>query len=142
VVVAAFILVTGATAATPRTATITRVDQLGGRLQVAWSLPAAVDAFEIEVAVNPATGGDGSYLFANVRDSEHLEASQNTWVARDRLRPGTYYVHVGAIDKLCSCFGWSSSAQMTIPFAPNRLPTLAIDIFTFYSAGAADGGFF
>jgi hypothetical protein len=121
---AALILVAAASAAPPRTATITRIDQLGGRLEVAWTLPAAVVAFEIEVAVNPATKSDGSYLDAN--NVACLEPSQNTWVGSNRLRPGTYYVHVETIDQACSdvenriCLGWSPSAQATIPLPPTE----------------------
>jgi hypothetical protein len=98
-------------------------------------LPPAVEAREIEVAVNPATRGDGSYLPTNFRDFAFLEPSQNTWVATNRLRPGTYYVHVKAFDHACECSGWSPSAQATIPLPPNQKPTLSVDVFTFYSAG-------
>jgi hypothetical protein len=135
VVGAALVFGAGASAVTGRTATITLVAQTGGHLNVGWTLPVAVDAFAIEVAVDPATDSDGSYVGGNVRDTALLDPSQNTFVAKDRLRPGTYYLHVETFDRLCSCFGWSPSAQATIPLPPNGAPTLTIDIFTFYSAG-------
>jgi hypothetical protein len=135
VVGAALVSVAGSGAVTARTATITLVDQTGGHLNVGWTLPVAVEAFAIEVAVDPAADSDGSYVGGNVRDTALLGPSQNTFIARDRLRPGTYYVHAETFDRLCSCFGWSPSAQATIPLPPNRAPVLTIDIFTFYSAG-------
>jgi hypothetical protein len=66
-----------------------------------WTLPQNVEAWSVEVATRPETGSDGRFFseYAVVFDSVRMTDTE--WLDSDRLKPGTYYVHVRGYDNTC-----------------------------------------
>jgi hypothetical protein len=86
-----------------------------------WTLPAGVKARVAEVATSPATSTDGYFFFENVRAFSVLEDAQTNWVYNFQLDPGTYYVHVAAIDEPCYFAGLCPIREFT------QIATLVIE---------------
>ena len=53
----------------------------------------------VEVATAPDTQPDGSFVRANVVDSDDLFDDEETWKSEKRIGPGTYYVHLRATSR-------------------------------------------
>ena len=66
-----------------------------------WSLPFGVEATVAEVAKSPATSSDGYFFAENRVAFDILEATQTSWTDNSQLAPGTYYVHIGGLDRPC-----------------------------------------
>jgi hypothetical protein len=119
-------LASNAQAAPPTLISVSHVER---HPEATWSLPAGVKSSVAEVAVSPATSTDGYFFFENVKAFSSLEESQTHWVYNLQLDPGTYYVHVGGIDKPCFFAGLCPvrefSQIMTLVIPPPPLPAPA-----------------
>jgi hypothetical protein len=80
---------------------LTSVRHIDRHPAATWSLPPGVKSKVAEVATSPATSTDGYFFFENVKAFSVLEDAQTNWVYNFQLDPGTYYVHVAAIDEPC-----------------------------------------
>lgn len=85
-------------------------------------LPQWVEASAIEVATRPETASDGQFWRENVVIYDPVAERDTEWVYEERLRVGTYYVHVRGYDNSCfhtdfqtDCgFAWSNVMELTI----------------------------
>ena len=121
-VVAAGVLPASVEAAPP---ILLSVGHTSGHLTAEWSLPPGVQPRVIEAATSPETGSDGYFFEENVAEFETLQDFQTSFVASDRMDPGTYYVHVAGYDDSClECDVREFSAVMavTIPQPPPPPP--------------------
>jgi hypothetical protein len=94
-----------------------------------WTLPANVEAWTVEVATRPVIGSDGRFFSENLVTSDSVRTTDTEWLDSDRLKPGTYYVHVRGYDNTClvppytgECgVVWSNTLSFSVI---NRAPTL------------------
>jgi len=100
---------------------LTSVRHIDRHPAATWTLPPGVKARVAEVATSPATSTDGYFFFENVRAFSVLEDAQSNWVYNFQLDPGTYYVHVAAIDEPCYFAGLCSIREFT------QIATLVIE---------------
>jgi hypothetical protein len=86
-----------------------------------WSLPTGVESALVEVATSPATASDGYFQTSNVVIFATLTPTQTSWRASRSLTPGTFYLHVGGIDRPCFLAGqcpvreFTQTAAVVIP---------------------------
>lgn len=94
-----------------------------------WTLPPNVEAWAIEVAKRPDTGSDGSFFSENRIVFDLTQKADTEWLDSDRLKPGTYFVHVQGWDNAClvppytgECgIAWSNTLSFRIV---NQRPSL------------------
>jgi hypothetical protein len=94
-----------------------------------WTLPPNVEAWSVQVATRPDRGSDGQFFSENVVVFDLVRATDTEWLDADRLKAGTYYVHVRGYDNTCltppyegECgLVWSNVLSFRIV---NRAPTL------------------
>jgi hypothetical protein len=94
-----------------------------------WTLPTNVEAWSVEVATRPDVGSDGRFFEENLVTSDSVRTTDTEWLDSERLKPGTYYVHVRGWDNSClvppytaGCgLVWSNTLSVRII---NRAPTL------------------
>ena len=116
-----------------------------GHLSAHWTLPGDMNNDFIEVATSPAVYADGEregdFIEQNVVLSDLLAATAQTYSTSKQVavRPGTYYVHVGAyvpsscsIDGFCDVYEFSDPFQIIIPNPP--LATAPKDAVTAFAS--------
>lgn len=104
------------------------VGQSSRVVTASWTLPPGWYTGRLEFANSPATGSDGS--FTDPTTIYHYESPQRTFDSSPfQFPPGTYYVHVSAIDPICdpsitNCTEDFSTppAVLTVPDAPPAPP--------------------
>jgi hypothetical protein len=131
VAASALLVASSAEAGPPRSATIS-VGQTRHHLTATWTLPPGVEPELIEVANEPHTGTDGSFLEENREELDVLESGQTSYIDPEQLGLGTYWVHIRTLDNNCSrvesstCFAWSNIATLTIKIDANARPALRL----------------
>lgn len=109
--------------------TLLKVGHLNRHPSADWTLPANVRASVVEVATSPDVASDGQFFSENVEMFDLLSEADTHYLAADRLKPGTYYVHVRGYDNSCFVTDfqapcgpvWSNTLSLTIT---NRAPTI------------------
>jgi hypothetical protein len=125
VLAAAFAVASPSFAAPP---VLTSVSHVNRHPAATWTLPPGVQSKVAEVATSPATSTDGYFFDENVKAFEVLQDTQTNWVYNSQLDPGTYYVHIAALDEPCFYAGlcpireFSQISTLVIPAAPPPPP--------------------
>jgi hypothetical protein len=130
----------------PTPPSLTSVGQVTRHVTAGWNADAGLTMLGIEVATNSQTDEDGSFLSQYVVDDDLLSEQARSYQSSVQLAPGTYYLHVSALD--LNCVGppvgfcpvlFSSTASLVVPAdspppPPLRRPAPPADKITSFSA--------
>ena len=95
--IATALLVPAAAHATPPTITDAGESPVSpGFLTAHWTLPAGMESYYVYVSTTPRTATIGAFRLGVLID--FLAPTDTAWGASAELPPGTYYLHVSALD--------------------------------------------